>query len=307
MKFHVSKFLRLFTIAALLTAVPVPLAANEEFTDEIYICGSSEDISNYILHRLATRDPGFSISVPKHLPEAMMDSRELLYLALNQDSGFIRWGFSGAKAVRDDYGPNVTFKYEISYRTTLKEDIAARKTAADIVAKWELGGLSERQKIDQLRDYISANWTYDETLENMTAYPTLTKKKGVCLGFVMASQLILDQMGILSRAVNGRMIHTETPHILLLVKIGEYWYTFDPTSVAGGKPGSPGYLDNRYGDYFEPNAMYLTESFRQMYPMSGVTAGSIYMTIMDNEIPLGQLTRFSLLYLSKKFINSINK
>jgi transglutaminase-like putative cysteine protease len=84
----------------------------------------------------------------------------------------------------------------------------------------------------------------------------------------MASQLLLDQMGVPSRTVSGRIVATETPHILLLVKLDDYWYAFDPTIAAKGKHGLPVCLENQYGDYFTPNTLYITDSFRRAYPMS---------------------------------------
>ena len=227
----------------------------------------------------------FTISVSVDLRESKLDGSALLYEALNQDSGFIRWGFMSARANRKREGDQVTYRYQATYRTTLEQDETARAIASEIVGQWDLSGLSSRQKADMLKNYILANWSYDDSLQNLTAYSTLTEKKGVCLGLTLASQLILDQMGVPSRTVNGKIISTRTLHILLLVKIDDLWYTFDPTELLSNRK-NPAYLKDDYGAYFTPDPMYLTDSFRRDYPMK---AEDYYITltdIPDGEIPL---------------------
>ena len=148
-------------------------------------------------------------------------------------------------------------------------DDNARNLAAVIVAKLNSGDLTDREKIDSLRAYISAYWRYDESLENMTAYSMLTARKGTCLGMVLACQLLLDSMDIPSQTVHGKLSGGNDCHIMLLVESGGWWYTLDPSDLAREKPQNESYLRQSYIDRFTPNAEYLTDSFIKAHPMGG--------------------------------------
>jgi hypothetical protein len=162
----------------------------------------------------------------------------------------------------------VTFRIQAVYWSTAEEDAAARIIAAAIAGRWKESGLSGRQQVESLIDYIAANWRYDDTYTNLTAYSTFTDHTGVCLGMVMGCQLILDELGIPSKAVNGKVISAKMLHIVLLVKIDGFWYSFDPVAYAGRKPAPGTRLNDHFADYFTPDPKFVTEAFRKAYPMN---------------------------------------
>ena len=267
MKRIIKLFLPVMLITSLLMTITAQAMADETQPGQPHICMTSESITEGILKHIGNRDGHFTVSLSSELPQAGADCAELLFYALNQDSGFARWGFKSARASRANEGAFIAYKYWVTYRTTLEDDNAAKNLAASLVKNWDISDLSNRQKADLLRSYITAHWRYDETLKNDTAYPALSENKGSCLGFVMASQLVFENMNVKSRAVKGIENNTATPHILLLVKLDDLWYTFDPTELAREKPGMSSYLKSSYADYFTPDAMYTSASFRHEYPM----------------------------------------
>jgi len=252
------------TICLLFSSVSPSLSAVAEAPR---ICDTPEELASYVLELAAGRKQYINVSIPNDLPEAGMNSFDLLKLIFRQDSGFIRWGHSGTSFTKTGGAEYTTFSYTLYYRTTKEQDEAAKKLASALVAEWKVRGLSGREKVDRLRSYISAHWRYDRTLNNESVYPTMISGKGTCLGFVAACQLILNEMDIPSQTVHGRAVANGELHIQLLVKLGERWYTFDPTGLAKNKPDLSCYLKSSYSESFAPASEYLTESFRHDHPM----------------------------------------
>ena len=244
-------------------------------SQELYHCKSSSELAGYLLDNLALREVHISVSIPNSLPEASMNIVDLIYGVLAMDSGFTRWGFESASVSRKKNSDNTTLIFKVSYFTTLEEDNAARSAAAAIVKEMELGKkLSDRDKVEILRAFITNNWRYDKSLENFTANSTFSSGKGTCLGFALASQLILDEMGILSQTVHGKVDGIQGTHIMLLVKLGDYWHTFDPTELANDNPVPLAYLGQCFPANFSPDKEYLTSAFMANFPMGSFPAAS---------------------------------
>jgi len=266
MKFirNTARFVML-TISIFLPMIVPALAAN---TVQAQICSTSNELVSYVLRMVGDREGTIGLSVPNTLPEADMGSEDLLRHILRQDSGFIRWGHKGGTATKITAGGYTTFTYKLTYHTTKEQDEAARRLASSIVGKWTVKNLPDREKMDKLKEYITANWRYDAVLDNMTAYPTLISGKGTCLGLVLACQLLLDDMGIPSQTIHGRLIKTGALHIKLLVRLEDWWYIFDPTELAQDIPGLSAYLKSTHVEWMVLNDEYLTESFQASRPMS---------------------------------------
>jgi hypothetical protein len=257
----------LIIVAAILLC-SMPMAASAEQTTQIETCGTSQEVSAYILRCVALREAYIGVAVPRTLPEAHMAGSELLREILRTDTGFARWGYNGGSVKKTTTNDCVVFEYELTYHATQKQDEQARELAAGIVAGWDTEKLSDREKIGLLKTHIAANWRYDDTLGSMSAYSTLTKGAGTCLGITMAAQLLLDEMGIQSQTVHGTIAQTGTLHIRLLAKLGDLWYTLDPTALARKNPDLSAYLKSGHGKEFVPDGEYLTDSFRAAHPMN---------------------------------------
>lgn len=256
----------LILILTLLSAAPIYISAGE--SDRIQFCGNLQELSEYVLQLVSKREQYVSFAVPRSMPEADMSASELLRRILQQDRGYNRWNHKGGSVKKTIKSDRVVFEYTLTYYITREQDEAARRLASGLVEKWDLENLSGREKIDVLKTYISANWRYDDTLTNMNAYLTLTRKTGTCLGLTMATQLLLDEMGIQSHTIHGKLAKTGVVHIRLLVKLGDLWYTLDPTPLASGKPDLSEYLKQEYGKEFIPAGEYLTDEFKNSYPMT---------------------------------------
>lgn len=275
-----------FVFIVFVTAMPMRSPAGEGQGQRRSVCQTPGCVINCILESIGNREGRFSISMPRYMPEANEECIQLFYRALERDSGFRRWGFDTVKASRERNKDYITVNYQVHYRTTLEQDNAARAFAADLVSQWNLEGLTRAQKAGKLWDYIAANWSYDKSLTNFNAYSTFKDKKGVCLGLVAASQLLLDEMGVPSRTVNGMITKTKELHILLLVQLDDYWYAFDPTLAVEEGKGSDAALKNQYGKYFTPAALFQTEYFRKEYPMNLEELYPGCIEIAESEIPI---------------------
>ena len=255
-----------FLAISVILSTNVPAFAEQNVAP--YFCNTSEELAIYVLKIVEERKQDLIVKIPNYLPEADMGSFELLKHIYKQDSGFIRWGHGGTAFSKARDKKNTTFNFTMFYRTTKEQDDAAIILAAEMVEKWKVGNLSEREKINKLKSYISANWRYDMTLENLSAYPTMVNRKGTCLGFVMACQLLLNEMGIPSQTIHGKFERSKETHIRMLVKLGNLWYTFDPTGLASDAPDLSAHLKSSYTGSFIPDSEYLTEEFRRGHPMN---------------------------------------
>ena len=250
----------------LLSAAAVPALAAEKTQPRV--CSTFEELSNYLLDQLGDREPYISVTIPDSMPGADVSGIDLIWKVLESDSGFIRWGYKGGTVRISKRAGATTLEYNINYYSTKEQDSAARAFADDVTAKWNTDKLTDREKVDMLRVYISTYWRYDESLVNKTAYSVLTTGSGTCLGFVLACQLMLDSMDIPSQTVHGSFLGIDDYHIMLLVKLGEWWYTLDPSDLAREKPLNVSYLRQSYREFFTPKAEYLTDSFRSAHPMN---------------------------------------
>ena len=230
-------------------------------------CITSEELVSYVLEQLGNREPNFTVTIPDSLPEASLSNSELFWDILRQDNGFIRWGYKGG-IVRIMKSPGyISYEYNIEYYATKEEDDFSRSFATDIVAEWNIEELTDFEKIEMLAGYITENWRYDESLESMTAYTTMTTGEGTCLGQVMASMLILDNLGLRSQTIHGMFTGIDGTHIMLLVELGDWWYTFDPSDLSRETPSYASYLKSSYRAMFTPKPEYLTEAFLTIHPM----------------------------------------
>ena len=270
MKSAIKTLTTIILVLTLLFAATVPSLASGTNSSILY---TTDEIVEYVLSMAGERESVISFTLPNDLPEASMDSADLYRYIFSQCSGFTRWGCKGA-AIDRKTGDNgfTTITYMIQYRSTTEQDNTARGLVTSEVAKWGVEELSELQKIEALTNYFSQNLRYDETLENITAYSTLTEKKGTCLGLTVAAQLFLDEMGVPSQTIHGNMKDKGTLHIWLIVKIGDWWYTIDPTWLAHSEPDLSLHLKDSHGDDRQPADEYLTQDFRLTFPMKEESA-----------------------------------
>ena len=264
--YKISASLLLTALFLSFLSAAIPVSATK--TPQTQFVNTSKELSEHILHSVARREAYISIAVPNTLPEAKMKGTDLLRQILRQDSGYNRWSHQGGNVKKTTKSDHVVFEYSLTYRSTREQDEIARNLAAELVAAWDTKNLSDREKIGLIKAYISANWRYDDTLAGITAYSTMTQKRGTCLGMTMATQLLLDEMGIQSQTIHGTILQTGVLHIRLLVKLGNLWYTLDPTHLALKNPSLFVYLKQEHGKDFLPDAEYLTDSFRHSYPMT---------------------------------------
>ena len=265
MKVKYTKILSAILAIVIVLTVAVPsLAAG---TTQPKYCGTSEELSDYMLSQLGNRVENISVTIPNTLSEADFTNTGIFRQVLRKDNGSIRWGYKGGTVQIEKHSGYTTYNYIVQYYSTKDQDDAARKYADEVVAKLGCEGLSDVQKVQKLREFVTTNWRYDKTLKNMTAHSTMKNKSGTCLGLVLASQLMLESMGIQTQTVHGKYSGSNAYHIILLVKLNGWWYTFDPSELAREKPIFTSHLRAEYINRFTPEAEYLTDSFRKTYPM----------------------------------------
>ena len=233
----------------------------------IFTC--SDQLNQYILRQIQLKEEYVIVSFPDYLPEAEMGIVATLNQALMQDKGYARWGIQ-TKAVAElpQRGEYLTYAYRLIYRSTQAEDQAAAFMAAAIMSTWNLGIMTDEEKVEKLTDYIAHNWRYDHTLLNNTAYAVINDFSGTCLGLALASQVMLTAMGIESQTIHGTLANTGIIHLKLLVNIDGWWLTFDPTALTMEEPINDFQLKNQYLSYFIPDSEYNRIEFKNAFPMN---------------------------------------
>ncbi|MBQ9984335.1 MAG: transglutaminase domain-containing protein [Lachnospiraceae bacterium] len=134
-------------------------------------------------------------------------------------------------------GKTATIIYEEEQTVRVQkqhETIRKVKFVADEIVE---DGMSDVDKVLAINAYLCDNVAYDEAVEDslgdysdsFTPYGALVNKKGVCLAYAGAFQLLAKSMGVESIVVTGTLNGSEK-HAWNKVKIGNDWVVVDVTS-----------------------------------------------------------------------------
>jgi hypothetical protein len=290
------KICTLMAVVAMVAAIAAPASAsvvppklkgtNKPSTAHSFYCSTSEEFYAQILLMYEQRVVNFEITIPNDLPEANMTAdhpeafKKLMSNIKSRDTGFVRFARKSSMVWHTVYSGKTTFVFINTYDTTLEKDNLARDYAKKIVAGMKLDGLNDFDKMDKLRDYMSANFTYDYSGMSTNAYDTIAAGKGTCSGLAMYLMLLLKEAGLEYQAINGTL--SGTGHLWLIVRLNGYWYAVETTNYVKT------YLENAYGGSNHiPDSEFLTSEFKAAHPLAPVS----YKTVMEIGGPVAKLYR----------------
>ncbi|ENY69347.1 Hypothetical protein, predicted lipoprotein [Metamycoplasma auris 15026] len=207
-----------------------------------------------------------------------------------------------------------------------KEEKETREEAKKIVKNWH--NLTVLEKITEAYKWITKNvrYDYDLSLENVllnqTAYSALIDKHTVCTGYAKGFKMLLDELGIQSRLIDGQSSRENAArHVWNLVEVDGEWYHLDPTSdrVENRRGGTPmtetefRFFMNTKDD-FDKNDKFNRDIGKQgtrlrnyKYKEAFVSTKDEVLALVDNT--LGELTNAkskSLTLTSDNFVNVVN-
>ncbi|AJM71945.1 MAG6410 family transglutaminase-related lipoprotein [Mycoplasma yeatsii] len=115
------------------------------------------------------------------------------------------------------------------------ENNLARKAAKDIVEKHNWKELPTLERLKQAYDWITKNVEYDfnkdNLFKNQNAYTALVTRKTVCTGYAKGLQMLLDELDIPCKVVEGESTREDgAKHAWNQVLVDNKWYYVDPTS-----------------------------------------------------------------------------
>jgi len=141
----------------------------------------------------------------------------------------------------------INVKYTTSPEKTemYKEEFDAK--VSQIIESTVTPEMTDVEKALRLHDYLVLNTSYDTTDSipdlngGYSAYDIIVKNNGVCQGYALAYQYLLDKVGIESRVVKSFKMN----HGWNLVKIDDKWYHVDVT-WDDPVPDTPGRVNHSY-------------------------------------------------------------
>lgn len=107
---------------------------------------------------------------------------------------------------------NISMKYNLSKTEALKQNALVEKKADDVLKQIIKPGMTDRQKVQAIHDYLVLNVRYDHdsvvpgavrNKESQTAYGALMKGLVVCDGYTRAAKLMMDKLGIENYYIMG--------------------------------------------------------------------------------------------------------
>ena len=122
-----------------------------------------------------------------------------------------------------------TIRVKQSYLTNAEQERAVEDIVASIMSTIEPEAMTDFEKVKFVNDYIVKNTIYseDSVASSHSAYAVAYEGKGVCQGYALFAQKLLQELGMESMYVVGE-VYTGG-HAWNLVKVDGQWYHMDTT------------------------------------------------------------------------------
>nr|VZR75475.1 hypothetical protein MF5294_00504 [Mycoplasma feriruminatoris]VZR97812.1 hypothetical protein MF5293_00502 [Mycoplasma feriruminatoris] len=121
----------------------------------------------------------------------------------------------------------------------LDNENKAREAAKNIVEKEKWNELPTLEKLTKAYEWMTKNVEYDygnrtgELLRGQNAYSALVERKTVCTGYAKGFKMIMDELGIPCKFIEGDSNREEafiSKHAWNLIQLDNEWYHVDTTS-----------------------------------------------------------------------------
>lgn len=191
------------------------IKSETEFKRELYRAMSNrqEDINIKYITTLQNAQ-NFENIFNKVINEVIDEDHYILYNCKRYDGSFLAYSNGEVK---------LTLK--ITYRTTKAQEDYVTKEVNKILSNIIKAGMSDRDKVKAVHDYVVLNVEYDTTLTRYTAYEGLYYGSTVCQGYALLGHKMLNQLGIPTRIFASEDMN----HGWNLVKVDGKWLHMDMT------------------------------------------------------------------------------
>ena len=129
---------------------------------------------------------------------------------------------------------SITVNLKIIERTYSQSEVNA--LADEVLAKIIKSGMSQRQKLTAIYNYVRSSITYTNSSDKSNwlkaAFCGLADKKGDCYTYACTAKALLNRAGIKNKDIK-KIPTARSSHYWNLVDIGEGWYHFDTTPRKG--------------------------------------------------------------------------
>ena len=134
-------------------------------------------------------------------------------------------------------GLYMKFSYSCSYKEYRLRTTEINRSLIAIIHEAKQAGIEDWKKAYAVVCYCVNNWEYGSLTENpgveFTAYGAVVKRKAVCMGISLAMCMILKELGIPCRYVQGKRGGEGHAWNMVFLKGG--WFYIDVTDALGAK------------------------------------------------------------------------
>lgn len=134
-------------------------------------------------------------------------------------------------------GLKVMLNYTCSYKEYRLRISELNRTAVDIIHEAKQAGIEDWKKAYAVVQYCVNNWEYGRFADSpgmeFTAYGAIVKRKAVCMGISLAICMLLKELGIPCRYIQGK--RDGEGHAWNMVFIMGGWFYIDVTDAIGAK------------------------------------------------------------------------
>ena len=220
------KFIAILLLGLFLITSNNAYAAEQEMVvqSEEKFYDSKESAAEYLNDKLLNREDIIRVSLAESV-YADSDVGDVMEYLLYDSEGFFET--YGAQCYYEYAQNGITIVIEPNYKLTKEQNDELLIKIDSVLAKLDLYGKSEYQKVKLIHDYICDNVNYDYTYTYYTSYDALIGGEAVCQGYANLFYRMCREAGLSVRTVSG--IGFEQSHAWNIVKIGDYYYNIDIT------------------------------------------------------------------------------
>ncbi|MCQ6559586.1 transglutaminase domain-containing protein [Paenibacillus mendelii] len=185
-----------------------------------------ESLKSEIISQLAQQQTEINVTYDGDKSELSKGIAELLRQAVSADDYIAYIVDSYFYTVRT-WGASAKIKLAVAYRETAEQSRLVEERIERVLSAIINPGMTVREKVRQIHDWVVTNVEYDLSLSRYTAYEALTEGSAVCQGYTLLMYRMLKMAGIENRIIEGEV--DTGSHVWNLVKIDGQWYHLDAT------------------------------------------------------------------------------
>lgn len=234
-------------VKLLLVAVVLTLGIGSEFRfTQVHArptdMAAMESLQTEIEEKLAQHQTEINMTYNGNKSELSSGIAELLREAVSADD-YIAYIVDSYFYTIRTWGMSAKIKLAVTYRETPEQSRLVEERVDEVLSGLVQPGMTIRDKVKKIHDWVVTNVEYDQSLTRYTAYEALTVGSAVCQGYTLLLYRMLEKAGIENRIIEGE-VNTGS-HVWNLVKLEGKWYHLDAT-WNDPVPDRPGEVSYKY-------------------------------------------------------------